>query len=205
MAKAGDPGFLYHAAMARYAGVLALRYANADLYPFDAAAYGGEIARYAEDLAGTTAKAASLKTELTALAREARAWSDAARAAHATLDGRLRSRGLSPADASAANAWLLSLERALLDPQGLPGRPWFRHLIYAPLPSYAAETLPAIREVAVAGDLPAARRRRNLGARLDAAAAAARGVSAPQPRRPAARRSFTERSPTRSAARTTGP
>jgi N-acetylated-alpha-linked acidic dipeptidase len=36
MAKAGDPGFLYHAAMARYAGVLALRYANADLYPFDA-------------------------------------------------------------------------------------------------------------------------------------------------------------------------
>ncbi len=51
MATAGDPGFLYHAAMARYAGVLALRFANADVLPFDAAAYGTEIARYAKDLA----------------------------------------------------------------------------------------------------------------------------------------------------------
>jgi N-acetylated-alpha-linked acidic dipeptidase len=179
MAKAGDPGFLYHAAMARYAGVLALRYANADLYPFDAAAYGGEIARYAEDLAGDP-KAASLKTDLAALAREARAWSDAARAAQAALDGRMRSGGLSPPDTSAANAWLLSLERALLDPQGLPGRPWFRHLIYAPLPSYAAETLPAIRERVAAGDLPGARAGiDNLSRRLAAAADSARTMSGP--------------------------
>ena len=181
MAKAGDPGFLYHAAMARYAGVLALRYANADLYPFDAAAYGGEIARYAEDLAGDP-KAASLKTELAALAGEARAWSDAARAAQAALDGRARSAGLTPADAAAANAWLLSLERALLDPQGLPGRPWFRHLIYAPLPSYAAETLPAIREKVAAGDLPGARAGvQNLSSRLTAAADAARRVNGAAP------------------------
>ena len=47
MATQGDPGFRYHAAMAKYAGLLALRFANADLLPFDAAAYGREIARYA--------------------------------------------------------------------------------------------------------------------------------------------------------------
>ncbi len=51
METEGDPGFRYHAAMARYAGVLALRFANADLLPFDAAAYGREIAGYADELA----------------------------------------------------------------------------------------------------------------------------------------------------------
>ena len=33
MATQGDPGFLYHAAMAKYAGMLALRFANADALP----------------------------------------------------------------------------------------------------------------------------------------------------------------------------
>ena len=55
------------------------------------------------------------------------------------------------------NGWLLGLEQTVSDPAGLPGRPWFRHLIYAPLPSYAAETLPAIREAAVRADTAAAR------------------------------------------------
>ena len=43
-------------------------------------------------------------------------------------------------------------ERDLLSPEGIPDRPWFRHLIYAPLPSYEAETLPGVREAIVAGD-----------------------------------------------------
>jgi len=41
---------------------------------------------------------------------------------------------------------LMQEERALLAEEGIPGRPWFRHLIYAPLPSYEAETLPGLRE-----------------------------------------------------------
>ena len=57
----------------------------------------------------------------------------------------------------AANGWLLGLERSMLAEEGIPGRPWFRHLVYAPLPSYAAETLPGIREAVVAGDLPRAK------------------------------------------------
>jgi hypothetical protein len=36
--------------------------------------------------------------------------------------------------------------------KGLPGRPWFRHLVYAPLPSYAAETLPGVREAILEKD-----------------------------------------------------
>jgi N-acetylated-alpha-linked acidic dipeptidase len=46
------------------------------------------------------------------------------------------------------NAVLRGLERALTDPQGLPGRSWYTHLIYAPglLTGYGAKTLPGVRE-----------------------------------------------------------
>ena len=57
----------------------------------------------------------------------------------------------------------------MLDGAGLPGRPWFRHLIYARLPSYRAETLPAIREAIWAGSPDFARlQRHGLGMKLDA-------------------------------------
>ncbi|MGH9369544.1 MAG: M28 family metallopeptidase [Thermoanaerobaculia bacterium] len=178
MATAGDPGFLYHAAMARYAGVLALRYANAEVYPFDAAAYGSEIARYAEEFSRDR-RGAELAQELSGLAREARAWSEGAGAAQSAILERLATGQGGSKAWSAANDWLLSLERGLLDPAGLPGRPWFRHLIYAPLPSYAAETLPAVREAALAGDLPAARRAiANLSEKLAAATRTIAGLRA---------------------------
>ena len=81
---------------------------------------------------------------------------------------------------AAANEFLLSLERAVCDPAGIPKRPWFRHLIYAPLPSYRAETLPAIREALVAGDAAGAGAQvERLASRLDAATAAARKISTP--------------------------
>jgi len=36
----------------------------------------------------------------------------------------------------------------LLDPTGLPGRPWFKNMIYAPgmYTGYGVKTLPAVRE-----------------------------------------------------------
>jgi N-acetylated-alpha-linked acidic dipeptidase len=47
-----------------------------------------------------------------------------------------------------ANARLLAVERALTLPAGLPGRPWFRHQVYAPgfYTGYGVKTLPAVRE-----------------------------------------------------------
>jgi N-acetylated-alpha-linked acidic dipeptidase len=51
----------------------------------------------------------------------------------------------------------MAQERVWLEEQGIPGRPWFRHLVYAPLPSYEAETLPGLREALEAGDLKRAR------------------------------------------------
>ena len=187
MATQGDPGFRYTAAMARYAGILALRFANADLLPYDAAAYGREIARYARSLSELPA-AGALALELGDLANKAESWSAAAAAAENALREKLRDDGtgagaaspdLAAADFSSANAWLLSLERSLCDPAGLPQRGWFKHLIYAPLPSYLAETLPGVREALVAGDAAVARlEAERLGRRLAAATEAARRFGA---------------------------
>ncbi len=42
----------------------------------------------------------------------------------------------------------MQTERRLLNPDGLPRRPWYQHLIYAPgfYTGYGAKTLPGVRE-----------------------------------------------------------
>jgi N-acetylated-alpha-linked acidic dipeptidase len=84
------------------------------------------------------------------------------------------------ADAATRNAALMQAERDLLARGGIPRRPWFRHLIYAPLPTYEAETLPGVREAIVAGDASAARAQAAmLGAALRRAAATLGAPTAP--------------------------
>ena len=48
----------------------------------------------------------------------------------------------------AVNAKLIDSERRLLSEAGLPGRPWYKNLIYAPgrFTGYGAKTLPGVRE-----------------------------------------------------------
>jgi N-acetylated-alpha-linked acidic dipeptidase len=75
---------------------------------------------------------------------------DASARRYDQLLGRLaRSESGLPADAAGAvNARLMRTERALTRAEGLPGRPWFRHQIYAPgfYTGYGVKTLPGIRE-----------------------------------------------------------
>ncbi len=49
---------------------------------------------------------------------------------------------------SRVNALLIRSERVLLSPEGLPRRPWYRHLLYAPgvYAGYGARTMPGARE-----------------------------------------------------------
>src|SRR6266581_3694887 len=51
-------------------------------------------------------------------------------------------------DAGGVNELLLRSERTLTRPGGLPGRPWFRHLLYAPgrYTGYGVKTVPGVRE-----------------------------------------------------------
>ncbi len=55
---------------------------------------------------------------------------------------------LAPAKRQKLNALLADIDQLLVDEAGLPGRPWFRNLIYAPglFTGYGAKTLPGVRE-----------------------------------------------------------
>jgi N-acetylated-alpha-linked acidic dipeptidase len=56
--------------------------------------------------------------------------------------------GPSEREARALNTLLQGLEQRLTSPDGLPRRPWFRHMIYAPgfWTGYGVKTLPGVRE-----------------------------------------------------------
>jgi N-acetylated-alpha-linked acidic dipeptidase len=70
------------------------------------------------------------------------------RSASAADDAVGREDKLPPATQARINAALADIDQLLIDPQGLPGRPWYKNLIYAPgtLTGYGAKTLPGVRE-----------------------------------------------------------
>ena len=55
---------------------------------------------------------------------------------------------LTTAQVNELNSTLREMESALTDPRGLPGRDWFKHLIYAPglYTGYGVKTVPGVRE-----------------------------------------------------------
>ena len=84
----------------------------------------------------------SLDEAVVRLAKSAKAYDEAyARVA----DGDLK---VSPAARSSLNTLLQGMEQRLTTERGLPGRSWFRNLIYAPglLTGYGVKTLPGVRE-----------------------------------------------------------
>jgi N-acetylated-alpha-linked acidic dipeptidase len=75
----------------------------------------------------------------------------AADRATAALSGR---DGVPVERLSKVNDALMKVERAFLLPNGLPGRPWFKHAIYAPglTTGYACWPLPGIRQALMEND-----------------------------------------------------
>jgi N-acetylated-alpha-linked acidic dipeptidase len=71
-----------------------------------------------------------------------------ARSAHSADAVIERLATLPPANQARVVTLLRDIDQLLIDPAGLPGRPWFRNLIYAPgtLTGYGAKTLPGVRE-----------------------------------------------------------
>jgi N-acetylated-alpha-linked acidic dipeptidase len=69
---------------------------------------------------------------------------------HKALERATKNGGLSldPSTIQSLNALLIQSERKLTNPDGLPGRPWFRHMIYAPgfYTGYGVKTVPGVRE-----------------------------------------------------------
>ena len=146
--KFGDPEFKYERQMARVFGVQMLHMAGADYLPEDYELYGREIVSYvqqAEVKAKQTlgAQSPSFSNALVAAQRFQKAGAQIREAQNsATRDSAKLNRALSAA------------ERALLIDQGLPDRPWFRHVIYAPgeYTGYAAVVIPGVNEAIDARD-----------------------------------------------------
>jgi N-acetylated-alpha-linked acidic dipeptidase len=67
---------------------------------------------------------------------------------YAKARARLEGRAVPPDALGRVNALLVRSERLLLSPEGLPRRPWFKHLLYAPgvYAGYGAKTMPGARE-----------------------------------------------------------
>jgi N-acetylated-alpha-linked acidic dipeptidase len=170
--KFGDPDFVYEQQMARVFGLEALRMADADVLPYDYEEYGKEVAVYL-DAAKQRAenKFGDHTLDFNAVTVAARHFQEAG--------AKIMSRQKNvPRDVARLNQALLNAERALLVPQGLPHRPWFRHAIYAPgeYTGYAAVVIPGVNEALDKGDAERARQQLAvLAAALDRAAMALEG------------------------------
>ncbi|MFI4965744.1 MAG: transferrin receptor-like dimerization domain-containing protein [Caulobacterales bacterium] len=59
-----------------------------------------------------------------------------------------KGQGLSTAQRAKLDAVIRPLDQAMLRPEGLPGRPWYMNMVYAPgrFTGYGAKTLPGVRE-----------------------------------------------------------
>jgi N-acetylated-alpha-linked acidic dipeptidase len=170
----GDPGYRYMTAMVEVWGRLALRLANADVHAFDLQQYATTVRSFLDAL-GQVPRAAE-ELDLTAAATAVAAWNVEAETLQRRIDGALTSGKDFPASSlSALNDALLRVERELLIADGIPGRPWFKHCLYAPRYTYAAMSLPGVREAAESGNWEEARRQLGvLTERLRAAAEATR-------------------------------
>ncbi|HXY21012.1 MAG TPA: transferrin receptor-like dimerization domain-containing protein [Gemmatimonadales bacterium] len=148
-----DSSLTAEVAEARTVGTAVLRMADAPVLPFEFGAAARKFARYVDELVHLAAVRDSggrldLSPLRQAVARLA--------AAAARYEGALaRLDGISEADVRArsdaldrVNQMLYRTERAVSDTGGLPARPWFRNLIYAPglYTGYAVKTMPGIRE-----------------------------------------------------------
>jgi N-acetylated-alpha-linked acidic dipeptidase len=142
-----DKNFTHGRALSQLTATSVIRLADAPLLPFEFGRLAATIATYLDEL--DALMVARIKVDLSGVRKEvshlAQAGADFDRVYNAALSGTLMpdSTKLDP-----INRILYGSERDLtLDP-GLPGRPWFRHRIYAPgmYTGYAVKTLPGIRE-----------------------------------------------------------
>ena len=170
-----DTDFLYERALAQTAGTMMMRMADADVIPFqftDQAdtihTYVTEVKKLADtmraqiknrndDVTDGVYKAAAdpKKTSVPPPVDPVPPYfnfapldqaSDDLSAAAADYEKAFSARGVS--GDGAVNNVLLQTEHTLADPAGLPDRPWFEHMVYAPglYTGYAVKTLPAVRE-----------------------------------------------------------
>ncbi|MDP9042250.1 MAG: folate hydrolase, partial [Bacteroidota bacterium] len=172
-----DPGFYYGAALSKVAGHISLRMLDADKLPFDYTILCTEIKSYTKEiqllisnlreattinneiirkkyflLAADTAKpifATAIKQEVpyidfSSLENAITSLGKASVHAKEIMESKI----LNAKQTDSLNRVLYRAEQQLLLEEGLPLRPWYKHVLYAPgfYTGYSVKTLPGIRE-----------------------------------------------------------
>jgi N-acetylated-alpha-linked acidic dipeptidase len=78
--------------------------------------------------------------------------------AEALIKPALATGKLSSAQLAAVNQLLMKGEANFVLPEGIPGRPWFKHILYSARYTYAHLELPAITEAVESGNWTEAQR-----------------------------------------------
>ncbi len=157
----GDPGYKYHTALTQLWGVTALRLANADLLPFDFSSYASNIRQFvsamvsenksvilsgARSIERAESKDLASPLNLTELSNAINDFEAAGKKLNASLASKLTSAPLDPRLAATLNHGMMQVERNWLNPDGIPGRPWFKHILYGARYTYAHLELPGLTE-----------------------------------------------------------
>jgi N-acetylated-alpha-linked acidic dipeptidase len=156
MSTYGDPGFVAHKAQGQYLSLLAYHLAHDELLPLDVNTYAAELRFYYEALNETViAFDAAATVDLAPLNDAVDAFDSAAFAFMDALTSARSSSSPDPALVQLLNGKLRDFQRAFTSQGGLPGREFYRHVVFAPGldTGYAPVVFPGITEQLVAGDL----------------------------------------------------
>ncbi len=142
----GDPTYQYQVAMAHIWGIMALRLGNADILPLDYRLYAEELLSELEILKNDSF------LDIQKLRNLLIDWENSATVLNKKLKEYTETD--EEGDIAEINRRLFQLERLLTDTDGLPLRPWFKHLIYAPglNTGYAAVVFPGVVDAIEQGD-----------------------------------------------------
>jgi len=153
MEKFGDPNFLYHAAMTKIAGLMAMTLADRPALPLDVSLYAKQLRKEVKTLQASLKELeAKPVTQLDDLLKKINEWVKTAET------WRKVSASANQLDALALktiNDHLISVDRAFISPEGLRGRTWYKNLYVAPSEEngYGAQTLPGLRDCLARHDL----------------------------------------------------
>ncbi len=159
MEKFGDPEFVQHATAARLYTAVIAKSSSEPVLPLTFTPYAEAIRGYLDELRTTVVRRRrtledpkKLAFEIPRIRELAAAILKFEAAAKATDAATNRLKATSEAQTAEklekVNALLTAFERTWLNPAGLPGRPWYRHVIYAPglTTGYASWPLPGLRQ-----------------------------------------------------------
>jgi N-acetylated-alpha-linked acidic dipeptidase len=146
----GDPGYRYHTLMSQLWGTTALRLANSEILPFDFAAYARSLREFVVEV--QSKPGAKQNLDLRSLLARISEFETAGNDLNRRVASALKADNTDPAAVDRLNQGMLAVERNWLNPDGIPGRPWFKHTLYAARYTYAHLELPGLTEAVEKGD-----------------------------------------------------